>query len=123
GVRPRSLDGAGLVGRRGPVGTAPADGLPRLSWSHRPPPAAGPLVILFHGNGGAIEIRAAKAKAYIDAGFGMLLVEYRGYGGNPGSPSEAGPYSEGRAASALAAAAGLASQPWDPLRRVRGEGV
>ncbi len=32
------------------------------------------------------------------AGYGVLLVEYRGYGGNPGSPSEAGFYADGEAA-------------------------
>ncbi len=30
-------------------------------------------------------------------GLGILLVEYRGYGGNPGSPSEQGLYEDGRA--------------------------
>src|SRR5437867_7938918 len=34
-------------------------------------------------------------------GYGVLLVEYRGYGGNPGSPSEAGLYHDGRAALAF----------------------
>jgi fermentation-respiration switch protein FrsA (DUF1100 family) len=31
-------------------------------------------------------------------GYGVLLVEYRGYGGNAGSPSEEGLYTDGRAA-------------------------
>ena len=31
----------------------------------------------------------------------MLLAEYRGYGGNPGAPSEAGFYTDGRAALAF----------------------
>src|SRR5215468_5014882 len=107
GLEPPSLERAGLVGLMEPVRIVTADGLTLLSWYHRPPTAAGPLVILFHGNGGTIEIRAAKAKAYIDAGFGMLLVEYRGYGGNPGSPSEDGLYADGRAALAFATAQGV----------------
>jgi len=35
--------------------------------------------------------------AYLERGFGVLLVGYRGYGGNPGEPTEAGLYDDGRA--------------------------
>jgi uncharacterized protein len=107
GTEPPNLERAGLAGLMEPVKIATADGLMLLSWYHRPPTEGAPLVILFHGNGGTIEIRAAKAKAYIDAGFGVLLLEYRGYGGNLGSPSEAGLYADGRAALAFAAAQGV----------------
>ena len=107
GVEPPSLDRAGLTGLMEPVTLTTADGLALLSWYHGPPTAGAPLVILFHGNGGTIEIRAAKARVYIDAGFGVLLPEYRCYGGNPGSPSEAGLYADGRAAMAFAAAQGI----------------
>jgi len=123
GLEPPSLERAGLVGLMEPVRIVTADGLTLLSWYHRPPTAGGPLVILFHGNGGTIEIRAAKAKAYIDAGFGMLLVEYRGYGGNPGSPSEAGLYADGRAALAFATAQGVASNRWILIGESLGTGV
>lgn len=41
-------------------------------------------------------------------GYGLLLVEYRGYGGNPGSPSEEGFYRDGRAAMAFLRAKGIA---------------
>ena len=44
---------------------------------------------------------------YLDAGFGLLLVGYRGYGGNPGKPSEEGLYLDGRAALAFLAADGV----------------
>lgn len=103
GVEPPSLDRAGLTGLMERATIATADGLALLSWYHPPATAGAPLVILFHGNGGTIEIRAAKARTYIDAGLGVLLLEYRGYGGNPGSPSEAGLYADGRAAMAFAA--------------------
>jgi len=99
-----SLERAGLAGMMEPVKITTADGLDLLAWYHRPPHEGGPLVLFFHGNAGTIEDRAWKAKIYIDAGFGLLLLEYRGYGGNPGSPSEAGLYDDGRAALAFAAA-------------------
>jgi len=108
GKEPPSLERAGLVGIMEPVKIVTADGLDLLAWYHSPPNRNAPLIVLFHGNGGTIEIRAAKAKTYISAGFGVLLLEYRGYGGNPGSPSEAGLYADGRAALAFAAAQGIA---------------
>ena len=107
GKEPPSLERAGLAGLMESATIKTADGLALLAWYHRPPNDA-PLIVLFHGNGGTIEIRAAKAKTYISAGFGVLLPEYRGYGGNPGSPSEAGLYADGRAALAFAAAQDIA---------------
>ena len=123
GVEPPSLERAGLVGLMEPVKIVTADDLTLLSWYRRPPTANAPLVVLFHGNGGTIEIRAAKARAYIDAGFGVLLVEYRGYGGNPGSPSEAGLNADGRAALAFAAAQGAPSTRWILIGESLGTGV
>ncbi len=65
-----------------------ADGL-ELRHGYRPPAAPdGPVVVLFHGNAGHIGHRADKFRALPAAGVGLLLAEYRGYGGNPGSPTE-----------------------------------
>jgi hypothetical protein len=66
-----------------------ADGLSLTSW-FLPPPDGSPVIAYFHGNGGNIAHRADRLMRFARAGFGVLLVEYRGYGGNPGSPSEAG---------------------------------
>jgi len=62
-------------------------------------PAAGkmPTIVFFQGNAGNIDSRSHKARPFLDAGFGMLLVGYRGFGGNPGKPSEQGLYSDARA--------------------------
>ena len=38
------------------------------------------------------------AHKFLAAGFGVLLLEYRGYGGNPGKPTELGLYEDARAA-------------------------
>lgn len=123
GKEPPSLKRAGLVGLMESVELTTADGLALLAWYHRPPNPSSPLILLFHGNGGTIEIRAAKAKAYIDAGFGVLMPEYRGYGGNPGSPSEDGLYADGRAALAFAAAQGIAPDRVVLLGESLGTGV
>lgn len=73
------------------------DGLSLESW-YGQPRAGRPVVALFHGNAGTIAHRAFKARWLLDAGFGVLLVGYRGYGGNRGSPSESGLYADARAA-------------------------
>ena len=65
------------------------DGERLLAWRIPPAPGA-PLIVYFHGNGGGIGLRANRYAAFLAAGFGVLAVEYRGYGGSTGSPSEAG---------------------------------
>lgn len=47
-------------------------------------------VLVANGNGGNRESRAPMAAELTDAGFDVLLFDYRGYGGNPGSPSSDG---------------------------------
>jgi fermentation-respiration switch protein FrsA (DUF1100 family) len=56
-----------------------------------------PTIIMFHGNAGNAGHRLFKVKPYVDQGYGILLAEYRGYGGNDGIPSEEGFYHDGRA--------------------------
>lgn len=72
------------------------DGLKLTGW-YAPPKDGRLVVVLFHGNAGDVSDRAHKARALIDAGYGVLLAEYRGYGGNPGSPDEMGFYRDARA--------------------------
>lgn len=55
-------------------------------------------IVLFHGNAGHAGHRMAKAAIYHLFGIGVLLAEYRGYGGNSGTPDEDGLYQDGRAA-------------------------
>lgn len=54
-------------------------------------------IVYFHGNAGTLADRQERVLAYLERGFGILLVGYRGYGGNPGRPSERGLYEDGRA--------------------------
>ena len=60
----------------------------------------GSTVVVFHGNGGNRTDRAPLAQAFAERGYGVLLVDYRGYGGNPGNPSEAGLLLDAKAAIA-----------------------
>ncbi|GHD46584.1 alpha/beta hydrolase [Thalassobaculum fulvum] len=78
------------------VTTVTADGLELEGW-WQPPAAGRPTVLYFHGNGGNVGGRDDKARRMIERGYGVLLAGYRGYGGNPGSPSEAGLIDDGRA--------------------------
>lgn len=76
-----------------------ADGVDLGAWFV--PAAAGPprgTVIVFNGNAGNRSYRAALASALRRAGYSVLLFDYRGFGGNPGSPSEAGLLEDARAA-------------------------
>ncbi|WP_135466138.1 alpha/beta hydrolase [Crenalkalicoccus roseus] len=54
------------------------------------PPRGRPLVLYFHGNGGNAAHRAPLLRPLAEAGFGVAVAGYRGFGGNPGAPSEAG---------------------------------
>jgi len=53
-------------------------------------PDRGVTVLVANGNAGNRALRAPLAAALSRAGMAVLLFDYRGYGGNPGSPSEAG---------------------------------
>ena len=70
-------------------------------------------VLVAPGNGGNREGRAGLAEELSDRGLAVLLMDYRGYGGNPGSPTE-----EGLAADALAAAEALEALGYPPERTI-----
>jgi uncharacterized protein len=76
------------------------DGLSLLSW-YLPPRPGRPVIAYFHGNGGHVGYRAQRLLRFAREGYGVLMPEYRGYGGNPGAPSETGFYADGRAALAF----------------------
>jgi fermentation-respiration switch protein FrsA (DUF1100 family) len=74
------------------------DNLDLVAWFAEPKEKAGKIVILYHGNAGNISNRAIKAAHFMERGYGVFMCEYRGYGGNPGSPTEEGLYKDARAA-------------------------
>jgi fermentation-respiration switch protein FrsA (DUF1100 family) len=55
-------------------------------------------VLVFNGNAGNRSYRVPLATGLRDLGFQVLLFDYRGFGGNPGSPSERGLALDARAA-------------------------
>ena len=76
-----------------------SDGL-QLRALHQPARDGLPTLVFFHGNGDDLRGATVATGGLAAAGYGLLLPEYRGYGGNPGSPSEAGLYRDGEAALA-----------------------
>jgi uncharacterized protein len=80
-----------------------ADGERLVAW-YVAPREDRPIVLYFHGNGGALHYRVERFRKLVRDGIGLLGLEYRGYAGSSGSPSEAGLYADGEAAYAFAAA-------------------
>ena len=75
------------------------DGLELGAWLLPPTGRDRKVAVLYcPGNGGNRLDRLEVATAIAAHGFTVLLMDYRGYGGNPGSPSEAGFASDARAA-------------------------
>jgi fermentation-respiration switch protein FrsA (DUF1100 family) len=95
GGRPVLGDLAALGVREVTVPTA--DGLSLLAW-YVPPRDARPVIAYFHGNGGHIGYRAERLRRFARYGYGVLMLEYRGYGGNQGTPNEAGLLTDGAGA-------------------------
>ncbi len=83
------------------------DGLDLGAWSVPPTGADRNLTVLvLPGNAGSRLLRAPLADRLAAEGFTVLLLDYRGYAGNPGSPSEDGLLADARAAVRHLAAAG-----------------
>jgi fermentation-respiration switch protein FrsA (DUF1100 family) len=62
-------------------------------------PGREPLTLLIlHGNAGSREHRLGWGQALHDRGWGVFILDYRGYGGSSGSPSEVGFLRDARAA-------------------------
>lgn len=92
-----------------------ADGLELGAWFLPPEPSVdtGYAVLLAPGNGGNRAGRAGLGEELARRGTGVLLLDYRGYGGNPGSPSR-----DGIAQDADAAVVALGELGYPPERLV-----
>lgn len=73
------------------------DNVELTSW-YKPAINNQPTLLFLHGNAGHIGYRMPLVRQFINAGFGVFLLEYRGYGGNKGTPTEQGLYEDGRTA-------------------------
>jgi uncharacterized protein len=79
-----------------------SDGERLVAWHAAPQPGK-PVILYFHGNGGALRYRVERFHTLIGDGIGLVGLEYRGFGGSTGSPSEAGLIADAEAAYAFAA--------------------
>jgi fermentation-respiration switch protein FrsA (DUF1100 family) len=91
-----------------PIELRTADGL-TLVMGYRPARDGLPTVLFFHGNGMVWPDGIHVTGLLAERGYGVLLAEYRGYNGNPGTPGEQGIYRDGRAALAFLESEGVAS--------------
>jgi len=69
-----------------------ADGVPQFTWVMRAGASdAGPWVLYLHGNASSVasQVNIAHYRVLRNAGLNVLAPEYRGFGGVPGSPTEA----------------------------------
>ena len=75
------------------------DGLLLLAW-YRPAMPGRPTIVFYSAQGANLPASADWTQGFAGAGMGLLLVSFRGFDGNPGSPTEEGLYRDGRAALA-----------------------
>lgn len=90
------------VGPAGPVGSferveiTTRDQERLRAWYH-PAEAGQARILVFHGNAELASNQFPLGEALVKAGFGVLLAEYRGYGGSTGKPTEEGVIRDGLA--------------------------
>jgi uncharacterized protein len=92
-----------------PISYTTQDGL-ILNAGYRPARPGMPTLLFFHGNSVDWQSTEHTTELAVARGYGVLAAEYRGYGGNPGSPSEAGLYADGYAALDWLLAQGVAAE-------------
>jgi uncharacterized protein len=80
-----------------------ADGEKLVAW-HVPPRGEQAIVLYLHGNGGALRHRAGRFHALTADGTGLIAIDYRGFGGSTGHPTEAGLLTDARTAYEFAVA-------------------
>jgi fermentation-respiration switch protein FrsA (DUF1100 family) len=82
------------------------DGLRLTAW-YRPAQAGRPTIVFYSAQGANLAFSAEWTQGFASAGMGLLLISFRGFDANPGSPSEEGLYRDGRAALAWLAEHGI----------------
>ena len=73
------------------------DGYRIVAWYGKARPGK-PTLLYFHGNGGSLADRAPRIARFMDQGWGVYMMTYRGYGGSTGSPSEVANVADARLA-------------------------
>jgi fermentation-respiration switch protein FrsA (DUF1100 family) len=73
------------------------DGERVIAWYGKAQPGQ-PTLLYFHGNGGSLAIRAPRIARFMDQGWGVYMMTYRGYGGSSGTPTEVNNVADARLA-------------------------
>ena len=84
------------------VSATTADGLTLKGYYWPPKEGRSDVIVYFHGNAGNARFAAERAGPLTQGGHGVLVTDYRGYGGNPGRPTERGLFADGEAWMRLA---------------------
>ena len=91
-------------GQRRRVALSTTDGERVIAWHIPPRGDDKPVVLYFHGNGGALRHRVERFRSLTADGTGLLALSYRGYSGSSGRPTETGLLADAAAAYGFAAA-------------------
>jgi len=103
-----------------------SDGLSLVAWFVPPSPGApvrDQAVLFAHGNAGALSGRAPLAAGLADRGFAVLMLGYRGFSQNPGTPSQDGLVRDALAGQQELAARGFSADRTIYLGESIGTGV
>jgi fermentation-respiration switch protein FrsA (DUF1100 family) len=73
------------------------DGQRIIVWYGKAQPGQ-PTLLYFHGNGGGLVDRAERIRRFMNEGWGVYMMAYRGYSGSSGVPTEASNIADARLA-------------------------
>ena len=99
-----------------------ADGETLLAWWFAPKPGR-PFILYFRGSADGLDTRAERFKQLVAGGDGLLAIQYRGYAGSTGHPTEAGLLLDGEAAYAAALSSGMEPKRLVAMGESLGTGV
>ena len=74
------------------------DGIELMSWYHNKNVNSYKTILFLHGNAGSLENRIHKINHFKDMNVNFLLVAWRGFSGNKGTPTEKGLYEDAESA-------------------------
>ena len=74
------------------------DNINLLGWFHKKDLNKFKTIVYFHGNAGTLDNRIHKLNHFKDMDVNFLIIAWRGFSGNQGSPSEKGLYIDGQSA-------------------------
>ena len=74
------------------------DEIELLGWYHKKDLEKYKTILFFHGNAGSLENRIHKLNHFQEMNVNFLIIAWRGFSGNNGTPSEKGLYEDGKSA-------------------------